>query len=871
MKFGSLLFLFFIFITTAKAQVNSNDPDEMGVSIEKPNGIRIYGKVVDESTHKGVEGASVQLVAIFLDSLSGQQKDSLITGMLTRANGDFNFNELPHSNSFRVVITAVGYQPLTKDVSLNEGKQQGRSNNEGISRDLGNISLPKAVKQLSGVVITNQTPTVKLGIDRKIFSVAQSITTTGGTGLDILKNIPSVDVDVDGNITLRNNSPQIWVDGRPTILTLDQIPADNIDKIELITNPSAKFDAASTGGIINIILKKNKRMGLNGIISAGAGSADFRNANGNISLRQGKINFFANGNFNQSGGIAKGSTLRQNIDSGIVSDYFNQYSNNNILRRFTSGRFGADYFIDNRNTLTVTERIVRGKFKNNEDQNQEYLDGNKVLERYGLRNSQDVFHFKRNSTQLNYTHKFPKEDKQISSIIDYNYGSGGASSDIYNSYYNVDGTQYSAPDQSRNISSNTQNQLTFQFDFTDPITDDEKIEMGARSYTNNYLNKFDAYAIDSNMNETILPLSNNYKYKEIIDAVYFTYTNKWKKIGYQLGLRGEYSKFDGILIDSAQKFGYEYPQKLKNIWDALFPSVFLSRELKDGEELQLNYTRRIRRPNFWELNPFINIDDPLNIRQGNPQLRPEFTNSFELNYSNQIDKGNFLASLYYRNTQNDITRFTDTISAAQYQQLQNAGVDPNAILNTFINADNTKSMGAEFTLQKKLLHNLNITPSLELQYRIVKVNGTNEDLDNQGFNLEAKLNAMYEFNTITPSFWNKLSFQVNGEYHSPEVIPQGKRKDRYDVDFAIKKEFLPNDKAAITFSVNDVFNTYRYGTIYNTQTFYQESYRRRNVRSFRLTFSYKFGNPNFRLFNKNSNNNNSTNTERNGGVFSEEQ
>ncbi len=336
-----------------------------------------------------------------------------------------------------------------------------------------------------------------------------------------------------------------------------------------------------------------------------------------------------------------------------------------------------------------------------------------------------------------------------------------------------------------------------------------------------------------------------------MNAVYATYSGKKKTFSYQFGFRAEHSKFTGTLIDSAFKFGYQYPADIKNIWDAIFPSMFLAKQIGEKDQLQFNYSRRIRRPNFWQINPFIDINDPVNLRQGNPQLRPEFINSFEFNYSKDYKNGNFLTSVYFRNNPDDITQYSDTITAAQYEQLQNAGVDPNAILNTFINASTTNRYGAEFVLQHKQGKNFTITPSVVFQYRTVKANVKGLDLSNDGFSWEAQLTTDYKIETNTKSILNNLGFQLMGEYESAEVIPQGKRKPEFNVDFAMRKDFLKNNKASITFGINDIFNTRRWGVIYDTETFYQDSYRRWNVRNFRVTFSYKFGKADFSLSRRN--------------------
>jgi outer membrane receptor protein involved in Fe transport len=813
--------------------------EEPATTLIKINSNTLFGKVVDDKTNKGVEAVSVQLYAV------NPKGDSLVAAMLTKPNGDFRFNNLPQKDSLKLLLTAIGYANQEQYISFSN---KGRSV-EAIEKDLGNLVLVQDVQIMSGVIITAQRPAMEIGIDRRVFNVDKSITATGGTAIDVMKNIPSVTVDVDGNVQLRNTSPQIFVDGRPTILTLDQIPADNIEKVELITNPSAKFDAASSGGIINVVLKRNKRVGLNGIVSLGGGHPDIWNGNLNVSARQGKFNVFVSGSYNQSGGRANGKTFRQNKENGTVENYFNQYSLNNRRRRFSALRFGTDFFLDNRNTISFTQGLVKGKFSNEETQDQEYLNNTKILERTGKRFSEGRSEFNRYNTQLNYTHKFPQAGKELSANINYNYGDGINTTNIINSFYYPNGSPYSDPAKVRNAGSNDNDNVTFQLDFVNPISENTKLEMGARSYINNYKNNFDAFSLQNGV-ETILPLSNHIKYREMVNAFYITYSNKIKNFSYQAGLRAEQSKFDGELLDSAQKFGYEYPATLNRLFDALFPSLFLTQQVGENTELQLNYSRRIRRPNFWQLNPFIDINDPVNLSQGNPQLRPEFTNSFEFNYNQRYNKGNFLGVIYYRNNQGDITRYSDTISVAQYQQLNNAAIDPNAILNTFINAQYTNRLGAEFTVQHKFNSSFDITPSIDLQYRKVRAEIGDLNLNNSGYSWESKLIVNYKIETQRPSFFNNFGFQLIGEYESPEVVPQGKRMEQYSVDLALRKDFLKNKKASLTFSINDIFNTHRYGSIYDTDNFYQESFSRRNVRSFRLNFSLKFGKADFKVFNR---------------------
>ncbi|MET0465122.1 MAG: outer membrane beta-barrel family protein [Chitinophagaceae bacterium] len=832
--------LFVVMFSALYAQ-EEREQQSGDVAILKVNSNRIYGKLIDKNTGKPIEAASVQLFAN-----DAGNKDSLLTGMLTRANGDFSFDNLPSLKSFRLIISAIGFTQVDQEVTPDYGKA---ADQQKFRKDLGNITLEAEIKQLGNVVVTSVKPALEMGIDRKIFNASKSMVATGGTAIDLMKNIPSVSVDVDGNVTLRNSSPQIFVDGRPTILSLDQIPADNIERVELITNPSAKFDAASSGGIINIVLKKNKRIGLNGLATIGVGLPKIANGNLNLNVRQGKFNFFLSGGYNQSGGKARGEAQRQNKLNGVVNDYFNQESVNDRIRRFGSLRIGAEYFLDNRNTISITQQLGTGRFGYDEVQDQEYLDAGRNPLYFGSRTADGKATFKRNGTNLNYKHNFPETGKELTVDVNYNYGSSTDRSDILNAFNFPDGQVYRPSSLVNNLGSSNSDQVIFQADYADPIGENGKIELGVRSYHNLFNSRFEAYA-NTNGQQQKLPLSNNYEYKEMVNALYGTYSNKIGKFSYQAGLRAEYSRFNGLLVDSAFKFGYEYPSRLKNIWNALFPSLFVTHELNEKDQLQFNYSRRIRRPNFWQLNPFIDINDPANLRQGNPALRPEFVNSFELNYSHNYKSGNWLGVIYFRNNPDDITEFSDTITTQQYQELENAGVNPNAILNTYINAGTTNRYGAEFTVQHKIGKNFDITPTVNMQYRTVKARINDLDLSNEGFNWETKLSMNYKIETTRSSLFNGLGFQLLGEYESSEVIPQGKRRPQYSVDYAMRKDFLKDNKATITFSVNDVFNTRRWGTIYDTETFYQESYRRWSVRSFRISFSYKFGKSDFSLSNK---------------------
>lgn len=812
-------------------------------------GITLTGIVMDSATQKALPGSTVTI------SFKGQS-GTVNRSDISNLDGKFIVENISSKNVVTLQVTSIGYAAISKKINLTNYVKNGNAIN------IGPLNLSVQTNTLQSVVVSTQAvPAMKFGIDSKIFNVEKNIAAQGGTGVDVMKNIPSVSVDAEGNVQLRNSTPQIFIDGRPTILTLDQIAADDIARVELITNPSAKYDASSSGGIINIILKKNKTIGLNGIASVGGGTPGVLNGNLNLNYRAKKFNFFASGNYNRGEGTATEKTYRENKDKGLITDYFNQSTDNNRLRQFHSVRFGADYFLDDKTTLSFMQGFHNGKFASDQKQNQEFYDADKVLDHTGVRLATSDGNFNRSSSRLSFERKFDSPDNKLSADITYNTGGRDNSDYIVNNFYNPDGSAYAPVTRVRNSGLTDEYQVVGQIDYSHKINDNKRIEFGVRSFYNHNKSNFATYSIDQAENETKLPLSNNVKYTEKVNAGYFNYANGWKSFVYQVGLRVELSELDGSMIDSNLNFGYKFPNGFKDLNYALFPSFFLTKHISESEDIQFNYSKRIRRPRFWEVNPFIDIDDPLNISQGNPALKPEYTNSFELNYYKRFaeNSGSFLGVIYFKNNVGDVTEYSDTIPQSLYEQLNNAAVSPNAILSTFINAGYEDRWGAELTLQKNITKALDFTFNTNMQYSVTKANVGDLNLNNSGFNYNAKLIGNYKIVTETSKLFNNLGFQVIADYDGPRVIPQGRNKAQFSTDVAVRKEFFKKKAGALSLSVNDLFNSRKFGTIYDTDDFYQDGYRRWNVRTVRLTFSYRFGDSD--LFRKKDNNNNNSDYE----------
>jgi len=336
-----------------------------GAGGQMPTG-RFYGKVVEAKTGKPIEYASIQLLQTKMDSATKTRKEVVVAGMLTKANGDFSLENVPALAPSKLKISIIGYKEIIQAVSfdIKRGGDMSAMMN-ALDKDLGNVKVEIDEQTLAGVTVTAAKAGLQLGIDRKIFNVEKNITSAGGTAVDVMKNVPSVNVDIDGNVSLRNNAPQIFVDGRPTTMQLDQIPADAIESVEIITNPSAKFDASGgTAGILNIVLKKNKKVGYSGSLRSSIDSRARIGLGGDINLRQSKMNIFASANYNQRKSIGTGTTDRLSLLDNPDNILY-QTDKSTMKGNFAFGRGGFDYFINNRTTLSASVNFGSGTFKPN--------------------------------------------------------------------------------------------------------------------------------------------------------------------------------------------------------------------------------------------------------------------------------------------------------------------------------------------------------------------------------------------------------------------------------------------------------------------------------------------------------------------------
>lgn len=871
---GTLLLLFFIQnVVWAQNWQGGRPGGNNGGNI---NAGHFYGKVVGEDG-KGVGYAAVQLFGMRFDTTSKTLKETLIAGQITEDNGDFSLENLPVRGDFTLRISVLGYATTEQTVTFgipapqpggkpqqggnrqpgsgdqpSSGQRPGNADRGGIPAgtnfdvDLGNITIKVDAQVLEEVVVKGEATNVSLSLDKKIFRVDKDASAVGGTAEDALKNVPSLSVGIDGNLTLRNASPQVFVDGRPTTLSLDQIAADEIESVEVITNPSAKYDASGgQGGIVNIVLKKERRIGYNGNIRTGYDSQNAINAGGNLNMREGKVNFFLNGNYNQRNSTGNGETYRQNLFSNPRTNVL-QSNENDFGGSFAGLGAGFDWFADNRNTFTLNANMRRGQF--------EPMDINRVITDTILSNSTASSEYLRTANSMRefnnfggaflYKHLFPKKGKEFTADLNYNQFKSDNSGDFETVY-----TSNNFVTNEMQTGSSNSSFVTLQADYVEPIGEGAKLEAGVRAAIRNFDSDNGNFVFDREENIWVRRpnFADAYEFEDHVYAAYATFSKEFKKWGYQLGLRAESSQYTGRLPESQTEFVNDFPV-------SLFPSVFVSQKLNEKDNLQFSYSRRINRPNFFQLIPFTDFSDSLNLRRGNPNLIPEFTNSIEVTYQNIFEGGdNLLISVYYKTASNLITT---------YQFPENDPILGDVIVSTYQNSNESKAYGAEFTLRNTLSKAIEVTSNLNMYNSRVDASNVESNLVVDQFSWFIKENI----NVRLPK---NFLIQLNGEYRSraafsPESgggrfggggggwrgssnTAQGYTKAVWFVDFSIRKDIMKR-QGTLTASIRDIFKSRKFGSYSESEFFIQDSWRIRNPQVVSLNFSYRFGKPDASLF-----------------------
>lgn len=657
--------------------------------------------------------------------------------------------------------------------------------------------------QLETVEIKNEKSTVEHKLDKKVFNVGTDLISKGGSALDILNNVPSVTVNSDGVVNLRGKSGvRILINGKPSVLSanngLEQIPSESIEKIEVITNPSSKYDAEGTAGIINIVLKKNKKTGFSSSAQIRLGVPENNALGYNVSFKTKKINLFSDVRFQKINRPRTESTTRTNFVDNIPTDYLVGDIDIDRNNKTFNAYFGGDYYINDKNTLTLSYYYRNNTSNNSSTTTYDYLDSakNKVQSLQSFLNYREPQIA--NQIELNYVKNFAKEDKKWTINLQYDFWNDDEN-EMITENLNIASIITQTLLKSRDIESSKD--FLFQTDFSNPISEKSKVEMGLKS---------EIRAIDSDYEvfENDIPnaaMTNILHYNEHIFGAYFQYGSSLKKLNYLLGFRAEYSKTGS----NDQKNLFLIDKEYTNF----FPTAHFTYNLNDAVNLQLSYSKRISRPGFWQLNPFGGIADRRVIRIGNPDLNPVFTDSYELGTLIKWQKWSINPSIYHQYSKNVFEDINYYSSAG-------------TLLEQSVNFGTESRLGAELSVNYSPLKWL--TLSGEMNYYNFKQNGLFAVSDDA---FTSRLNAKIKHKT-----WN---FQASYNFVGAKKSGQLDEKSVTIVDVALGKDIW-KEKATITLKAENLLNSQVYkGVVNGTDYTIDYSIRGIGPRVY-ATFTYRF-------------------------------
>lgn len=777
----------------------------------------VKGKTVDDKTNIALDFATVTLFKA--------NSEKPLMAAQTDLNGNFAFQNI-ESGSYKLTINFLGYETYTRNFQV--GSQQKVVN-------LGNLKLKQSsVSVLNEVVVTGKKDVIQLGIDRKVFNADQNLVTQGGTATDLLATIPSVQVDLDGNISLRGTSNvRVLIDGKPSTFgggdisaILQSLPANAIDKVELITNPSSKYDPEGQSGIINIVLKRNLIRGINGNATLSAGRYENYNANIGLNYRNEKWNYSANYSFREGDRLGAGFNSTTFLNNTITAPYTSSNQTSNRFNRNHTIKAGIERFFTQNTSLGLSANLNLRKGDDIENVNQLFFDANQNITDRGPGFTKELEDNKGYDINLDFLHKFKRKGEELSSNLSFGRRTEDEYENIVQDFFDPAGnisTSRIGMNRVNNVAEKMNN-INLQLDYTRPLTDNSKLETGYRS-TLRYSDEdqiSDTLILNTNNFVRDRGLSNLFELEDIVHAVYANYQNQFtESFGMQVGLRAEQAYLNtdisgldenNILQTSSGRLDYL----------RVYPSIYFTQKFAGENQLQLSYSRRVNRPRGWQVNPFPDVSDRYNIRIGNPNLRPEDIHSYELSYAKFWRMVTFTSSVYFRQV-NDIVQ-----GIRQENPDQNGGT-----ITQFYNIARNRSMGLELISRANITKNWTVTGNLNFFQTYFKGDEGLGINDNDGFNWNGNINT-------TINITKQLAGQANFFYMAPRTLSQGTMKEMTGLDAGLKYDIM-NRKASIGFNVQDVFDSRRFGMNTMNETFIQDFQRRRLGRIYNLSISYRFG------------------------------
>lgn len=762
---------------------------------------KITGKVIDKQSSSPLEYATISLFTT--DS-------ALITGAITNFDGTFSIDANP--GNYYVEVQFISYKKqVIRDIEVS-------NRNRNVS--LGTIELAMELTSLEEVTVIGERSEMVINLDKKVFNVGKDLSNTGKTALDILDNIPSVTVDMDGNISLRGSENlQILIDGKPSGLVntsntnaLESLQGSMIERVEIITNPSARYEAEGMAGIINIVLRKNANKGLNGSFEGTIGYPEEYSFGTNINFRREKINYFLNYNirYYERPGLGKSYQEFTLSDTSYITQLERDRLRTGLSNRI---RGGADFYINSKNTITGA--FLYGIDNQYTPTHLWYYDYTftdpPILMASSTRLDKEKEDEKDIEVSLNYEKKFEKEDHKFTFISQYMENSETEKSSIEEEI-NPPSENTGNNILQRSYNNESEKNLLLQADYVYPFGNEGKFEAGYRSEFRNITNPYYVEEQDSNgIWNRLTEYSNNFRYIENIHALYVQAGNNFGRIGLQFGLRTEFSDVRTYLLETDERNERTYLD--------FFPTFHSSYNFSKIHSAQLSYSRRIRRPRFWFLNPFHTYSDSRNIRTGNPNLNPEYTHSFEAGYIANLQAFNFYSGVYYRYS-TDVMERVSTVN-------DTTGIT----LVMPLNLAERQSFGFESNLTLHVQKWLTLSANFNFFRSITNGDFEGENLHSDDYSWNTRLNTRLRLP-------KDIDVQTIFFYRAPRETTQGLRKAFYMMNLGISKDLLKGN-ATLTFNIHDVLNSRKFRFVIDQPDLYSENEFRWSKPNYTLTLVYR--------------------------------
>lgn len=775
-----------------------------GVITSAQNVGALSGTVLDSINRQPIEFTSISIIKI--------SDSTAVTGTMTDSKGRFEIDEIPFGNYF-LRISSVGY--ITRNTSVYSITSKSREIN------VGTVFLIGTEVNLDEIAVTSNKIMLNNSIDRKVYNVQMDIMSKTGTASELLQNIPSIQVDIDGNVSLRGSTNVlILINGRTSPLmgktradVLQQMPANSIERIEVITNPSAKYKPDGTSGIINIVMKKEIGSGLNGNITASLGNQGRYNGNTTLNYKPGQINYFGSLSIRQDDRNIISSDTRTQFDNGSNISGFYKNNSTSVSRPLSrGGMLGFDYNIDKSNSLGITGNYFYRGFTRNDISTYILRDQNQTVTTDYDRSRLDPEYEKEGDITAYFQHNFTGEDHKIRfeindsyapEVEDNHYANTYRTPSVYNEYDNT-------------LIKNDEYKLQLLAEYSNPISESATFESGYSGELNKRDMNFFGEAFDPIQQKFVTDVvkTNHFIYNEDIHAVYATYSNSLGSFGVLGGLRAEGSFIKANLVSMGNI--------ITNNYFNFYPTLHLSYKLSELMQLQLNYSKRANRPEGEDLNPFPEYQDPRNIRAGNPNLRPEFIHSIEFGFQWQNDFLTIVPSIFYRNRYNGITTITKTINDT-------------TLLTTRENLSSDQSAGLEIVFSGGYGNFVTANLSANAFYETI-------DASNLGFS-NNKSTITYSGNmSCNINLTSTTMLQINSNYRSARLSPQGEFKPSFVFNLGMRQDLL-DDQLSVVFTISDIFKTFNREMNLDTSFMKQYTSNSRDSRIMYLGVTYHLGKP----------------------------